>query len=87
MENTAIQEQTAMQQLSEKLNEMFAGDGHGHYDLSDIRESINKLVNKHLPKEREQIEEAWNKGAEQCYDNTTATEYFTTKYKQDEYGT
>ena len=45
-----------------------------------IKEFAKTCEGKYKPTEKEQIEKAWNKGAEQCYDNITAEEYYTNTY-------
>ena len=81
MENTAIQEaieklQIEMQKATEQESPNIA---------SGFHHSIT-ILKKFLPKEREAIEGAYKEGWNFGYKHISkpATQYFTTKYKQDE---
>jgi hypothetical protein len=85
MENTAIQEQTAMQQLLKTLKE--CKPDINQFTAAELYTVVVREIHNKLPKEREQIEEAWNDCNALKWSaapKPTAQEYFTTKYKQDE---
>jgi len=70
--------ETALQEAIEELNYV-PMDKTPDY-ISGVMRAI-KVLEKYFPKEREDIEIAWNKGAEQCYDiNASAQEYYETNF-------
>jgi len=85
MENTAIQELTAIQ-LAIEILETERDEQADEHTYMRFDAKIKELYNL-LPKEREQIEEAYKTGYTEkeyldYYPDKHPKEYFTTRYKQ-----
>ena len=70
---------TAMQELKEFLHTWTSLDGER---LVCTVEYLKENVDKLLTKEKQDIIDAWDEGANGAMDTKTATDYFTQKYEQ-----